>query len=58
MKPGMEPSYQGIEYASIKEALRMAGVKKKRRHSVRADLRVMEKAALAAINETDQDERQ
>ena len=56
-----DPRYQGIEFASIPEALRMAGVKKKNRQAVRAGLRIMEKAALAAINgipeDTDQDEQ-
>ena len=45
-----EPRYQGIEFASIPEALRMVGVKKKQRPAVRAGLRVMERAALDAIN--------
>lgn len=51
-----EPRYQGIEYASIPEALRMAGVKKKKQPAVRAGLRIMERAALAAINGLDQNE--
>lgn len=53
-----KPSYQGIEYASIREAMAMAGVKKKQRPAVRAGLRIMEQAALAAINGIDEDEQQ
>lgn len=47
---GMGPArYQGIEYASIPEALRLAGVKPAQRAAVRAGLLVMQDAALAAI---------
>ena len=49
---GMSGSgYLGLEFASIPVALELAGVKKKGRRQVMHNLRVMEGAALAVLNE-------
>lgn len=43
-------AYTGLIFASIPEALEMAGVKKKQRRQVRQDLRMMEEWALPILN--------
>ncbi len=43
-------AYLGLDYPAIPEALRMVGVKQKRRRQVRTGLRIMESAALPVMN--------
>lgn len=50
MVVGQEARYQGLDAVQVESVLRLMGMKRKERGRVFAGLRVMEKAALAALN--------
>lgn len=47
-------AYIGLRHEAVPEAMETAGVPKKKRQQVRKGIRVMEAAALAVLNERDE----